>query len=608
MATNFSASLTQASDEANEMYCEECERHGDGHVTAVAFCVDCVEYKCATCQKYHRRQFQNHKLQDSDHMPQDFYFEKCSAHPNQLIKFYCSDCIKEACKECKDNEHVNCSDINHLPTLASDIQKSEEFKGLRKYIDKLKEDIKYTNTLVKAKCEVIDKQEEQATEACKEYKDKLLAAYTLQHQNLIDNFDKKLNETVVKLEKERKDLIQELSEKEKKFEENIKKAETDIIEEVVSTNTNFKSLKLEHLNLVENLKALTVELKHAQNLGQNCKLLIKLKSAKQLCENLHKSIEQMYHVNIQRYKFKISDFQPAKQSSENRTAYFSFEKVSVERRIVFDFDIKSLSNDINSLLVLSEGTLIFSDCAKCSLVICTFVKSNRKYMNDIKFETKPWDITKVSDYEAAVTFPDERHIKLIKFSEDMKVLNTSEIPGHASCFGIAYSNNHLVVSYLFPSSVKILSLSGEIMKAFDKDDNGKDLFSCPYYLTVSPDNTMIYVSDSSTETVTCLNFNGKVYFIYKDDHLKSPNQLVVDEYGSVYVCGYKSNNIHHLSSDLTKVKILIDGRHGIAGHIVSGASLTQASDEANEMYCEECERHGDGHVTAVAFCVDLCGI
>jgi hydroxymethylpyrimidine pyrophosphatase-like HAD family hydrolase len=110
-------------------------------------------------------------------MPQDFYFEKCSAHPNQLIKFYCSDCIKEACKECKDNEHVNCSDINHLPTLASDIQKSEEFKNLRKDMDHLLEDIKYSEKLLKAKSEVIDKQEERATEKFKEHTENLISSY-----------------------------------------------------------------------------------------------------------------------------------------------------------------------------------------------------------------------------------------------------------------------------------------------------------------------------------------------------------------------------------------------------------------------------------------------
>ncbi|XP_060571710.1 E3 ubiquitin-protein ligase TRIM56-like [Ruditapes philippinarum] len=157
MTTNFSGSLTQDSEEVTEMYCEECDRHGDGYATAVAFCVDCLDYICVTCQRYHKRQFKTHRIKDSYSMPQDFYFEKCSIHPGQLIKFYCSECNKEACQECKDNEHVKCSDVSHLPTLASDIQKSDKLINLRKNMDQLSMNIKDTEKMLDAKSEVIKK-------------------------------------------------------------------------------------------------------------------------------------------------------------------------------------------------------------------------------------------------------------------------------------------------------------------------------------------------------------------------------------------------------------------------------------------------------------------
>jgi DNA-binding beta-propeller fold protein YncE len=191
--------------------------------------------------------------------------------------------------------------------------------------------------------------------------------------------------------------------------------------------------------------------------------------------------------------------------------------------------------------------------------------SNAKCLKEITFNSKPWGITKVSDHKVAVTFPDERKIRLITFSEEMEVLDTTEIPGHGRCFGIAYSYEHLVVSHYLkcPGSVKILNMSGEIVKSFDKDDDSQDLLKVPLYLALSPDNTMIYVSDQYRNTVTCLNFDGKVTAIYKDDQLNYPYQLAVDEYGSVYVCGHYSNNVHQLSCDLTKVKILLDKSHDI---------------------------------------------
>jgi hypothetical protein len=566
MATNFSEPLTQDSDEVTEMYCEECDRHGDGYATAVAFCVDCVDYICVTCQRYHKRQFKTHKIQDNNSMPQEFYFEKCSTHPGQLIKFYCSECRKEACQECKDNEHVNCSDVSHLPTLASDIHKSDELINFTNNVDQLSKDIKDTEKVLDAYSELIKKQEEDATEACKEHTNKLIATYKKYNQDLIDDFDIKMEETIARLKKERLELQQNLSEKERRFEEKIRKTETDMKGEVVNTNTNFKELKSEHLNSVGNFKALTVDLEQAQKLGQNCKLFITLKLAKQMFKHIQVTADKIQHTYIQGYKHHITDIPLKVKFLEDQTRLFSFDKIhvsAVEKKIAFNFDIDHEFKGITSLLLLSEHTLLASDSKNRSLVICSLEKSNAEYIKERKFNNKPWGITKFADHKVAVTFPDEEMIRLITYSEDMEDLDISEIPGNGCCSDIAYCNNHLVVSYLYPGRVNILSMSGKIVKSFDKDDNDQNMFTYPHYLTVSPDNSMIYASDQYRHTLTCLTFDGKVKAIYKDEKLKDPQQLAVDEYGSLYVCGYDSNNIHQLSCDLTKVKILIDKSHAI---------------------------------------------
>jgi hypothetical protein len=437
-------------------------------------------------------------------------------------------------------------------------------------MDQLSKDIKDTEKLLNAKSEVIKKQEENATDACIEHSNKLITTYKQQHQDLIDEFDKKMEETIARLKKERLELLQKVSEKERKFEEKVRQAETDIKEEVVSTNPNFKKLKSEHLNLVGNLKALTVDIEQAQKLGQNCELFIKLKLAKQMCKQIPVTTNKIQHSYIQQYKLYVSDIPPTSQSLGDQTRFFSLDEVNIsaeERRLTFNCDINNDEfGNILSLLVLSEHTLLTSNYKRRCLVIFTLEKSNAEYIKETKFKNLPWGIAKVSDNKIAVTFPKERKIRLITFSEDMQVLNTTDIPGHGCCRSIAYSNKHLVVSYYrysIRSSIKILSMSGKIVKSFDKDDNGQYLFTCPNYLTVSPDNSMIYVSDWSRHTVTCLTYDGKMKAIYKDDQLKCPQQLAVDEYGSVYVCGHDSNNVHQLSHNLTKVKILLDKNHGI---------------------------------------------
>jgi hypothetical protein len=449
--------------------------------------------------------------------------------------------------------------VNHLPTIVSGIQQSDHFKDFQQNLNNLSADIKDAETLLNAKSKEVDKQEEKAKKAFEEHADQLIASYIQQHQDVIDDFDKTVEETIARLKKEKLELDEELSEKEINFKNKITKAEIDMKEEVVSTNTNFKLLKSKHFNLVENLKALTVDLEQSQKLGQNCKLFIKLKFTEQLCENIRENNEQIQQAYIDRFKCKTYNIQPTELSLGSDTRFFTFERLStVERRVVFNFDINCNIGIISSLVALSETTLLILDYRKCRQVIYKLGTSQAICIDYITFETNPFDITKVSDYKVAVTFPNERMIRLITFSEDIKVIDFTDIQGNDIYTGIAYNNNCLIVSCWGPASVKILSMLGEIVKTFDKSDNGQNLFIEPWYLTVSPDNTMIYISDWDKHTVTCLTFDGKVKAIYKDDQLKTPQQIVVDEYGSVYVCGFNSYNIHQLTSGLTKVKILVD--------------------------------------------------
>jgi archaellum component FlaC len=195
-----------------------------------------------------------------------------------------------------------------------------------------------------------------------------------------------MDETIATLKTEKEELVQELSGKKEKFDERIRKAWTDIKEEAVNINTNFKSLKSEHMNLVENFKTFSDEIEQVQRVGQNCRLLIKSKSAKQLLESLHQSIRQIHHTFIQRYQIMTSDIKPIMQSLENKTTFFSLEKVhtsAIDRRLAFQFDIDSHSDDIKFLLALSENILLVSNSKKCSLVIYSLGKSDAKCMNEL---------------------------------------------------------------------------------------------------------------------------------------------------------------------------------------------------------------------------------
>ncbi|XP_060570366.1 uncharacterized protein LOC132728702 [Ruditapes philippinarum] len=182
--------------------------------------------------------------------------------------------------------------------------------------------------------------------------------------------------------------------------------------------------------------------------------------------------------------------------------------------------------------------------------------------------SNPGAVAKVDNNKAAVTFPELGIVRLKTFSKCMTVTNTEDTGVGKYCHGVAYSNNKLIVSYTYsPATVKILDMTGKVLKTFHKDQQGRCLFVDPYNLTISADNTVIYVSDFEKNCVIGLTFDGRVKAINKDDQLKSPCQLTVDTSGAVFVCGHSSDNIHQLSPDLTKVKILMGKEQGINGPV-----------------------------------------
>ncbi|XP_053386352.1 uncharacterized protein LOC128550733 [Mercenaria mercenaria] len=236
--------------------------------------------------------------------------------------------------------------------------------------------------------------------------------------------------------------------------------------------------------------------------------------------------------------------------------------------IHFFSEIKYQFKYDSSLCLLNENTLLATDYGSCSLIIFKITKTTSQCYDTIKTLSIPWDITKVADNKVAVTFPNERllgekMIELITFSDSMSVVDSHYISVSQPYYGIAYSNKTLIVSNEENENVQILDMSGHIIKTIGKDHNGKPLFTAPIHLAVSPDNKTIYVSDWDRHTVTSITFDGKIKAIYKDDKLAQPSQLTVDDSGTVYVCGSASHNVHQLSSDLTKVKILLNESHGM---------------------------------------------
>jgi hypothetical protein len=336
------------------------------------------------------------------------------------------------------------------------------------------------------------------------------------------------------------------------------------------------------------LKAISTELVHHQNTDQRCQLFVAMKKGEGVVEQLKPDAgKQCKNNSIHYYKVECKASEHKITNLQDCDKFFTFQEIHeslVPRTASYYTDIKFTCDSLSSLCLLSENCLLITYFSCSKLFIFKDLSVSTSSYDIIDLPSYPWAVAKVDNNKVAITFPDLRTVKLITFSKCMTVTNTEDIEVRGYCSDVAYSDNKLIVSYINrPAAVKILNMSGKVLKTFDKDQHGTCLFVEPRNLTISADNTVIYVSDFQKNCVIGLTFDGKVKVIYNDDQLNKPFQLTVDRSGAVFVCGFWSHNIHQLSPDLTKVKILLDEEQGI--YRPTGVAYCE---DTNRLYVSQC--------------------
>ena len=216
-------------------------------------------------------------------------------------------------------------------------------------------------------------------------------------------------------------------------------------------------------------------------------------------------------------------------------------------------------SDFTGMTFLPDGRLAVVNNRSHYLVVVD-VKA-KMIVSRLLLPSEPWDITKIPQNRLAITLFSAKTIQIVQVSgADLTLLNT--VKTDRLCLGIAYGRERLIV--VCPPVVQIMNLSGDVYKTFNKDAHGNRLFREPLYVTVGLCETLIYVSDTAFNEVVCLNFDGDGAGFYHEDDLYDPYNLTVACDKGVYVCGRGSSNIHLMTFDCKKVKVILKRNDGIS--------------------------------------------
>jgi len=140
-----------------------------------------------------------------------------------------------------------------------------------------------------------------------------------------------------------------------------------------------------------------------------------------------------------------------------------------------------------------------------------------------------------------MTLPDQKRIEFIRVEGDTLSLDGS-IDVKGTVFGIAKSNNHLIVSYKDPGRLEKITMEGRVTHQLNYHTAGRALFKCPYFITTSHDGN-IFIADFKTHTISQLDQNLQVVQTLTSPMLTNPAGIVTVSNTQVLVAGRRSHNI-----------------------------------------------------------------
>ena len=550
----LSFSYSMASDDGDQCFhvgsdavytytCEPCDYRGVNR-EAITFCRNCKEYMCHLCTESHKGQkmSRNHKLLDVKDMSgmqtstvSDSFILSCDCDQASPITHYCIEHDKACCANCKILKHRKCQSI----TIGEKIKSFSE--------NQLKEIIQRVATLKKEMDSFI---RNRTTDL------KHVQTMTTQCKSDIHTFRKELNSYLDILEDK---VVKESEVHEAKFKQEISRhietcsstlksltADKTLLVEAQTTSKKANMFAAHHKvsHRIENYESLLNDFKQESILPN-----LTFKSNEEL-RNLLKTVKQLGQLTGQ----------IKQKSSQNTNTLFTELAVDSSRQVNIQLPSDSDSPCITGCTFMPDGGVVLCDCNNSNLILLsdTFTDKERLHL-----DSPPWDVSLVNSNTVMVTIPGKKKLQLIQVIPSLKIDRSINVD--RKCYGV-----HVVEDLIYVTchnnpgegEVLVVDMNGTVTHRFGQPDKKPSMFSCPHYITVCPSSRRMFITDSSTDTVSCMMSNRTVVYQYKDEKLRQPTGVCVDGGGNTIVCGYFSHKV--IRAGGTKCCTLLTSQDGVS--------------------------------------------
>lgn len=544
LPTNHFISSLMAERLLKQKLCKPCLKTHK-NTPAITWCSYCAETLCKEHDSYHRGLTSPdvHKTAAIENVQKDkmilYAPGLCPNHSDEKLIYFCHDHRETCCDVCKKTVHKNCEDVVTTEEAANALKSTKETHILSQMLKSINAQ---TDEIVHGRKENIKSLEEEKNK----------------EEQTIKSFREEIDRHLDKLEQ---NLLTELKEKHQQKISELR-AEMDSFETKRMTVAYYKDLLQALMSSSSGIQVIN----ELGKVGQQCAILeekVQHRAAK---------------VKIVNYELKQNDL----TANLDSLGSVEFRSTSVVPNIVTeDWNKLRSKKSVNKnkprenthdfmVIKYSHSRITGGTSYKSKLVLVDNTgREVRGYTEmgqrddsfTISFKKNPWDITCLPERDGrdmiAVTLHNDCEIQVIEYG-DVAVPDKHVYHTRTNCFGIAYLEGFVVVACV--QGLEVAELVDDhrlIYRNFLRVSGDKIYYVC------SGEKNRVYYSDSIDKgSLYCITLDGTEIFQYSHVSLRSPRGISTDSTGNVFVCGYYSNNIHHLNAE------------GVLMHVIAPKSKT----------------------------------
>ena len=579
--SRMSDSLNMACDYYYDPFCEICAKARKRNVKHEGFCIDCVQFLCKDCLKVHRnlQAARGHVIQRGDDMPKSMAdkppkFDYCDIHQRIRKDQFCGTHKVLLCSQCVPLQHKGCP-VDSVDNACKGVPSS----GIDALYDKVS-DFKTNLSSVAAQIDLnfteLGKQRVDLLKDAQDMKDKGIAK--------IEKLFQEMTSEIKSTYKARTFVLGQCKNKLSDVIENLEET-LDEINKMKGTTVDTKQF-LAIQDILKDVEQCKSDAEKQRPSSMNVKmLLIPDKRMKEFLNTSFKmgsisldTSQPLVAISVPEISLPMSPARslrvaqghsgraPTGASGQvaSKTTPLSQIKIKIHDSYRVKLDDDKNDCHVYSIAITNDGRRLLADYGNSKIKMFS---RDMKSLCSLSLTTRPWDIAVTGDREAVVNCDGAKVLILDIYDRKMSIKGTVELP--FTVRGLAPYQDKLLVTTVWPTSsasVKLIDQTGTVYWSTHTDQQGRRLFSWPWYVTCYDDgvSAAVIVSDNGNNTLTVLNADTGDVITRRQVEGKRPRRVTTDIAGNIYVCYYRTDEVAVLTYDLSQENVLLSKRDGLS--------------------------------------------